>query len=399
MTRSHRAIRRPGAVVPNSRTVGSRADPTYGAGAADVIPVRRDGAQLKDASALLARFAPGPDRTGRVVLHPRLTIVPLRRDDFEGLKRSFATDVPIRVAAASDLGVGTVAERAAVYDDAIAGLDLACTRHTIAIGAVNAAERTLTEARADLDRVAMQRARADEAIATASVRLAVLERAATPEGELRRELETARGSTGPLADAATRVDTIERALAARARSRETPEPSNEIEALREQIVSVRRSVTAALTTREGQVRDAQTDLDTVRRDAAVAERQLAVMVDRLEPGTDARDADGLLRRMQARRELLDTTDITTTEGLLLLCAKETAAPILLLVEPFAPAPTDLIDALVAVSAEKRCVYVTDDEQVLAAARALDPEVGAIRTALDTGGIPGPALVQPDGNLM
>ena len=58
---------------------------------------------MKDASALLARFAPGPDRTGRVVLHPRLTIVPLRRDDFEGLKRSFATDVPIRVAAASEL--------------------------------------------------------------------------------------------------------------------------------------------------------------------------------------------------------------------------------------------------------------------------------------------------------
>jgi len=319
--------------------------------------VRRNGAELEEAAVLLARFVPGPGRVGRIVLHPRLTIVPLRRDDFDGLGASFTTDVPVLVARAAEVrAVADVDSRKASLDDAIAQLDDARAHHAAATAAVTEADARLREARAALDRVAEQRARADDAVAAARERLA------------------------------------------------TPAGASDAGALRAQIDVVLRSVAEAATERRKAVGDAQDALDAARREFALAQRRLAVAIDRGEPGTDTRApsaarAAEVVDRLRACRAALDDEDVATPTALLRRVAQSSPAPVVVLVEPFDPAPDGIVEALAAAaSTTKPIVYVTDDERVLDAARALDPDAGALRTPLVTETAV-PALARTDGNLL
>jgi hypothetical protein len=159
---------------------------------------RREAAHLGDPHALLARYAPAPDRTARVVLHPRLTFIPCDREYLDAAGRTFAVDAAIRVFGRDDVeaagrDVKDDADRPDL-DAVIAAIEGAAGRRDVAAQQVTQAEARLAEARDHLDRVAAQRATACETIAAARQRLAQLEGTHHSDADLRRELEHARAS-------------------------------------------------------------------------------------------------------------------------------------------------------------------------------------------------------------
>lgn len=454
---------------------------------------RRPASRTGDPDGLLARFEPAPGRTARVVLHPRLTVLPVPADDLDGLRTTFEVAVPVRVLTAADVltlasDTRSRAERAAAYDDAIAVTVDARRDCDEADVQVAAALELLQTARDAADRVSAQQARAEATIAAARERLALLEGVQRSEPELRRDLEDARvqaaaaqreldrlGASAPpdvataeaalataeaelervvtagragvdpvdgtahrlelwaaqravsearaelerarhaeetgehprvavvrrrLEDARERIVGLEMALDERIRGerRETTEAPAEARALRAQIAAVERTLERSRRERAAQTAAAKAAVEEARRRVAAAQRRLAAAVDRLEPGAGIDETDAVLARARNRRALLDGADPEAgggTAALLHLLA-EVAEPVLLLVDAFPDPPDDLLEALVSVSALKRVVLATDKTSVLHDARALDPDVGAVRTPIDIGG-PRPALATSDGN--
>ena len=78
-------------------------------------------------------------------------------------------------------------------------------------------------------------------------------------------------------------------------------------------------------------------------------------------------------------------------------ATEAAEPMIVMIEPFDPAPPDLVDDLLAVTEHKRVVYLTDNAEILDHARTVAIELGAVREPLETGGVPRHAMARPDGD--
>jgi hypothetical protein len=457
---------------------------------------QRPAGDIGDPDAMLARFVPAPGRTARVVLHPRLSFVPCEPDAFDGVAATFEVDVAVRVCCAADVqaaaeGGAPVAERAAAYDAAIEEVAAARARQDAAAGHVDACERKLRDARANVDRVAHQRAQADEAILAAQRRLALLEGGHGAEGELRRELEAAHSAATIasddlariIADATTgreeqirtaeaalaraeqeidrivrgydedgdgavdgaahrlelwaaqrsveglrsdlerlrassaaddgrdavevaqrrvdearaRVAAAERALGVRADGAPERDAVAEASAIRAQIDAVQRSLADAADVRNQALVAAERDVEAGRREFAATQRALAVLIERVEPGADARDLDGVAGRLHHRRAQLETTDSASpTLRVLRRLAEECPEPLLVLVEPFPDPPEDLLDSMIAISGLKRIAFVTENTSVLQRARELDPAIGAVRQPLDTGGVRRQEMARSDG---
>ena len=150
---------------------------------------RTEAAQFGDPDAMLARYEPGPERTARLVLHPRLSFVPCAAGDFEAFQTTFAVDVPARILTAEDvIAARTSGTRTAditnELDTAIEAVLSAREQQDAARRRVAEADARLQEAQAGLDRVADQRAQVAEAVSEARQRLAWLERADVSETEL-----------------------------------------------------------------------------------------------------------------------------------------------------------------------------------------------------------------------
>ncbi|MGQ0825342.1 MAG: hypothetical protein ACT4OX_10005 [Actinomycetota bacterium] len=308
---------------------------------------------MGDPDALLARYRPAPDRAARVVLHPHLTVVPCRAEDFDGLCETFALDVAARVFTAPDvraaIDAADRAERAAEYDALIDAIASATGQHQSATNAADIAERTLQEARVRLDHVAVQRAHADEAFMAARERL-------------------------------LRLEGLDRA------PRTGGDPAAEAEAIRAQIAAVQRSLDDATSTRGAAVSVAEREAEAARRDTSAATRRLQVALERAEPAARLDDARAVLVRLRDRRALLDDDDVASEAFMAFRRLAEAPEPVLVLVEPFGEPPADLFEAAESLVALKRIVLVTDNTQVLRRARELDPELGAVRTPLVTAAI-------------
>jgi hypothetical protein len=457
---------------------------------------QRPAGDIGDPDAMLARFVPAPGRVARVVLHPRLTFVPCEPDSFAGIAETFEVDVAARICTAADVQAAAddgapVAERAAAYDAAIEEVTAARTRRDAAADQVDECERKLRDARADVDRVAQQRAQADEAIVAARERLALLEGGKGAEVELRRELEAAHSAATIAADdvaraiaaattgradeiraaeaalaraeqeverivqgydedgdgavdgaahrlelwaaqrsveglrsdlerlrtssatddgrdsvalaqrrvdeARARVATAERSLGARVDGIPAGDAVAEADAIRTQIDAVQRSLVNAADVRNVALAAAERDVEAVRREVAATQRALALLVERVDPGADTRDLDGVAERLHHRRALLDTADSASpTLRALRRLAEECPEPLLVLVEPFPDPPADLLASMIAISGLKRIAFVTENISVLQRARDLDPAIGAVRQPLDTGGVRRQAMAQSDG---
>jgi predicted nucleic acid-binding Zn-ribbon protein len=157
---------------------------------------RTEAAQFGDPDAMLARFEPGPDRVARVVLHPRLSFVPVAADTFEAFRSTFAVDVETRIFSADDVRSARThgtdnADRASAFDEAIEAIVKGREQQETARRRLEDAEGRLEEAQAALARVAFQREQVDAAVAEARARLAVLENAETQE-ELEARVTAAR---------------------------------------------------------------------------------------------------------------------------------------------------------------------------------------------------------------
>jgi chromosome segregation ATPase len=479
--------------------------------------IRREAARLGDPTALLARYTPGPGRTARVVLHPRLTFIPCTPGDAAGLRDTLELGAPARILTADAVAVAAAhgaarSERALVFDDTVAGIEAARRERDAARSAVADAERALAATAAHLDRVVQQRAEAEAAIAAALDRIAVLERADVDEAELRRQLNDARadvgaceatlaaargalgvpggpgelelhaaetawtraeaelaaieaegrrtrpdyeleaasfqlrlwaaqraaavaredverlarraqeaqrerearraaGATGEdravqqaeqrLVVARARVDQIERALAQRAERAEPGDPAAEIAALRAQVDSVRTVVDAAEAHRRGERDAAERAVERARVGALDAERRLRVLLERIEP--NARDVDAVLQRLRQRAAATVAGELHIAYDSEELRALHQVVggihdEVVVLVEPLTAAPPELTGVLVHLSEGRRIVYVTAEAGVLDAAKALDPEIAAVRTPLDVGDPTRQALARTDGNL-
>src|SRR5262245_56250331 len=141
---------------------------------------RTEAAQFGDPDAMLARFEPGPDRVARIVLHPRLSFIPVSASSFDAFQRTFAVDVEARILTAEDVRAARTlgtdnADRASAFDDAIEAIVKGRELQETARRRLEDAEQRLEDAQAGLTRVALQREQVDEAIGEARARLAVLE--------------------------------------------------------------------------------------------------------------------------------------------------------------------------------------------------------------------------------
>jgi hypothetical protein len=308
--------------------------------------IRRDAAPGGDPDAMLGRYWPTPDRVARVVLHPHITVIPVPADDHDGLRETFTLDVSARVFDARDvydaLADADRAERAAEYDELIAAIEEATTQFRDTATASDAAERVLQDARVRLDHVAAQRAHADEAFTAARERLTYLDNVGTR--------------------------------------------AEEADAIRAQIASVQRSLEESATNHTEAVDTAERAAEAARRETSAATRRLQVMLERAEPSARLEEAASVLSRVRERRALLDAEDTVSEAGRMYRVLAQAPEPVLVLVEPFADPPDDLLEAAESVLALKRIVIATENNSVLQRARALDPGFGAARTPLVTAAI-------------
>ena len=141
--------------------------------------IRREAAPLGDPDAMLGRYRPTPERAARVVLHPHVTVVPCEAGDYDGLRETFALDVPSRIFDATDvrnaLADADRVQRTAEYDALIEAIGEATTQYHAASEQADRAERVLQDARVRLDHVAAQRANAEETFTAAQERLIMLD--------------------------------------------------------------------------------------------------------------------------------------------------------------------------------------------------------------------------------
>jgi predicted nucleic acid-binding Zn-ribbon protein len=156
---------------------------------------RTEAAQFGDPDAMLARFEPAPDRVARLVLHPRLSFVPVAAASFDAFCATFAVDVPARILTAEDVITARTsgtenAERASAFDETIEAILNTRELHDAASRRLEEADARREEARAGLKRVAQQREQVNAAVVEARRRLAMLE-AAEPEEVLERRVSDA----------------------------------------------------------------------------------------------------------------------------------------------------------------------------------------------------------------
>jgi hypothetical protein len=157
---------------------------------------RTEAAQFGDPDAMLARFEPGPDRVARIVLHPRLSFVPVATEAFDAFRSTFAVDAEARILTSEDLRTARTlgtdnADRASAFDEAIEAIVTGREQQEAARRRLEDAEGRLDEAQSALTRVTLQREQVDAAVADARKRLAVLEVVQTEE-ELEARVAAAR---------------------------------------------------------------------------------------------------------------------------------------------------------------------------------------------------------------